>query len=122
MDESTIIKKLQEHDVKFDAIDEKFDAIDKRFDEHDDRFDVITRKLIDHDEQFVLVRQEIAGLRQEMLRGQDEMLTILHRLDQERISTYKWIKRVEEQGKKNSADIAKNTKDITEIKKFLKMN
>jgi len=98
MDSKAIIRKLEEHD--------------KKFEEHDDRFDVIVKKLLDHDEQFISIRQEIGELRQEMRQGQDEMLTILRRLDQERVATFNWIKRVEEK-------CDKNTDDIDEMKGYL---
>lgn len=45
----------------------------------------IIKKLLEHDEQFVSIREEISQLRREILQGQDEMMTILRRLDQERI-------------------------------------
>lgn len=74
MDEDRIINKLEEHD-------KRFDEVDKKLTDHDEKFDIIVRKLLEHDHQFVLVRKEIAELRQDVMRGQDAILTILHRLD-----------------------------------------
>ena len=67
----------------------------------------IANKLLEHDEQFILVRQEIGQLRQEMLQGQDEMMAILRRLDQERIFTTEWIKRIEGEVEKHQGEIIK---------------
>lgn len=47
----------------------------------------IAKKLVEHDNQFANIRQEISQLRQEMLQGQDEIISILRSLDQERIFT-----------------------------------
>jgi hypothetical protein len=49
--------------------------------------DKIVKKLLEHDEKFADIRREISDLRRDTLQGQDEMIGILRRLDQERIFT-----------------------------------
>jgi len=72
-------------------------------------------KLLEHDNHFVGLRQEISDLRKENLAGQDEMITILRRLDQERIFTTEWIKRIE-------GDVEKHRLEIDKIKNILKIS
>lgn len=55
----------------------------------------IVNKLLEHDEQFVQVKSEIGQLRSDMNQRLDEVMVILRRLDQERIFTTEWIKRIE---------------------------
>ena len=78
-----------EVDKRFDGVDKRLDAVDKRFDEVDKRFDVV-------DERF-----------DELLRGQDEMIGILTRVDEERVATTAWIKRVEGDVETNKSEIKK---------------
>ena len=59
--------------------------------------DKIIQKLIEHDERFDSIEQKLDSKlgRDEYLKGQDEIMTILRRLDQERIFTAEWIRRIE---------------------------
>lgn len=50
--EKFTILKFQEHDEKFNKIDERFDKIDKKFEEIDERFDKIDKKFDEIDERF----------------------------------------------------------------------
>lgn len=45
MQEERVLKKLEEHD-------RRFDGHDRRFDDHDRQFDVIVKKLDEHDRRF----------------------------------------------------------------------
>jgi hypothetical protein len=65
------------------------DAVDKRFDVVNERFD-------------------------ELLRGQDEMIGIFTRVDEERVATTGWIRRVE-------GDVDTNKSEIKKIKTKLAM-
>ena len=60
------------------------------------------------------IGREISGIRNEMNNRLDEVLVIVHRLDQERVFTQRWIHRLEE-------DVARNTNDISQMKKVLKI-
>ena len=75
----------------------------------------IINKLIEHDNHFVDIMQEISDSRKENLQAQDEMITILRRLDQERIFTTEWIKRIE-------GDVEKQRLEIDQIKSILKIS
>jgi len=77
--------------------------------------DKIVQKLIEHDKKFdeLVTKGEFKQFKEEMLSGQDRMLQILERLDQERIFTNEAIKRLEkdvEEGKArmNEFDIQLN--------------
>lgn len=50
--EKFTILKFQEHDEKFNKIDERFDKIDKKLEEIDERFDKIDKKFEEIDERF----------------------------------------------------------------------
>ncbi len=106
MEETLIIKKFSEQDVKFEGIDKKLSKHDGKLDrintkllEHDGKFakqdsslDELTKKLFEHDGRFEKIEGDIGLLRRDMLQGQDEMMVILKRLDQERVFTTEWIK------------------------------
>lgn len=77
--------------------------------------DKIVKKLLEHDEEFAAIRQEIADLHRETLQGQDEMIGILRRLDQERIFTTEWIRR-------NEIEAQKQQSEVLKLKEFLKIN
>jgi hypothetical protein len=51
----------------------------------------------------------------------DEMVVILRRLDQERVFTVEWIRRIERDVEKNKTDIEKNKEDIKKIKEKIGM-
>ena len=69
----------------------------------------IIKKLLDHDEQLKFIRDnmvtkhELKGLSE----GQDRMITILERLDQERVFTNEWIKRMERSTEEQQIEIKK---------------
>lgn len=67
----------------------------------------IVEKLIEHDEQFVQVRSEMGQFRDEVNQRLDDIIVILKRLDQERIFTTEWIKRIEGKVEKHDTDIKK---------------
>lgn len=86
----------------------------------------ITQKLLEHDDRFDKTDSKIDEFRGEFLQGQDEIMTILKRLDQERIFTAEWIKRIEndiEQQKEEieaqKQKIQKNTESIERVKNEL---
>jgi predicted nucleic acid-binding Zn-ribbon protein len=88
MPENKIFEKLLEHDNRFDALEKRFDAHEKRFDAHDKRFDALEKR-------FDTLEQEMSEMRNEYLVGQDRIIKILERLDQERVFTTEWIRRIE---------------------------
>lgn len=60
--------------------------------------DRIILKLIEHDEKLAqtATKDDLAAVREELVRGQDETLVILRRLDQERVFGTARVDRIEE--------------------------
>lgn len=69
--------------------------------------DKIIAKLLEHDEKFDGVAQELSKFREEFLSGQDAMMTILKRLDEERVFTHKWVKEIETKVEENTQELKK---------------
>ncbi len=123
-----IDKRFYAVDKRFDAVDKRFDAVDKRFDGMEKKLtnlslgqdqlesgqsklevnqDKIIKKLLEHEEKMdtFVTKQEFGAFREEMLRGQDKMVAILERLDDERVFTNKWIKDIEDKVEISRQDI-----------------
>ena len=92
------------------------DKIIKKLIEHDAQFERIEKKLVNHDEWFEKIEKRLnqTVTKEEYLSGQDEIMKILERLNQERIFTNEWIKRTEKQ-------IEQNREDIIKIKQVLNL-
>lgn len=81
--------------------------------------DKIIQKLIEHDNRFDKLEQRVdeTVTAEQFTKGYDDMITILRRLDEERIFTMEWVKRieadVEEQKRKN-----KDNEDLLKKIKF----
>lgn len=76
--------------------------------------DKIIDKLFEHDNRFDKVGNKIDNMTMEIFRRQDEIITILRRLDQERIFTASWIQRIEK-------EVEDHTREISRIKTELKI-
>jgi len=117
-------KRFDNHDRRFDEHDKRFDAHDRRFDAHDKRFDNHDRRFDEHDKRFDLIDQKIDNLSQAqdriiiklisvdtdvkelkekskkldmfdtLLEGQDKMIRILERVDQERVFTNQRLEKI----------------------------
>jgi len=83
-----LAKKAFEHDKRFDAHDKKFEKIDKRF-------DGVDKTLDEHGKQIQTLQSSIKEFKRQSLKGQDEMLTILRRLDEERVTSDSWLERLD---------------------------
>ena len=111
-------KRFDGVDKRFDGVDKRLDGIDKRFDEVDKRFDGVDKRLDGVDKRFDEVdkRFDVVNERfDELLRGQDEMIGILTRVDDERVAATAWIRRVE-------GGVETNKSEIKEIKTTLAMD
>jgi len=77
----------------------------------------IVKKLLEHDQRFdqMVTKKEFQNFRNEVLTAQDEMIGILRRLDQERIFTTEWVKRIE-------GEVEKQKNEIARIKQTLKIS
>jgi len=84
-----VIENREQMAIK-DEVDKRFDTVDKRFDVVNERFD-------------------------ELLRGQDEMIGIFTRVDEERVATTAWIRRIE-------GNVETNKREIKRIKTKLSMD
>ena len=104
----------QELTDKIDANGKKIDRVEQRL---TDRLDKLTVYAIENREQLskTLTREEYKKDYNELLRGQDEMMVILTRLDEERVATASWIRRVE-------GGVDTNKSDIRRIKTKLAMD
>lgn len=81
-----------------------------------DKSDRIIKKLVEHDSKLdhMATKKDLADLEDKIFAGQDKMMQILQRLDQERIFTQEWIRRVER-------EVSDHTKEISRIKHTLKI-
>ena len=117
--EEKIIAKLTDHDTQLRTViakltdhDGQLEKVATKLDDHDQRFERVITKLLDHDKRFENIEDQIAASRRETLTQGEEMMTILKRLDQERIFTASWIRRIEE-------EVEEHRTAITVIKKQL---
>ena len=69
--------------------------------------DKIIAKLLEHDDKLanIVTAEEFQKFRGEVLHGQDLMVTILKRLDEERIFTHKWVKDIENKVEETRAEV-----------------
>lgn len=61
------------------------------------------------------LREEFNGKHNEILDRLDEIVTVVKRIDQERVFTFKYVKRLE-------TDVDKNSREIERMKDVLKMS
>ncbi|MFH1192881.1 MAG: hypothetical protein V1656_01010 [Candidatus Jorgensenbacteria bacterium] len=92
------------------------DRVIQKLVEHDKHFDLIVGKLVEHDKKLdgVVMKDEFQNFKHQVLTAQDEMVTILRRLDQERIFTTAWVGRIEK-------EVEEHTREIKSIKQILKI-
>jgi hypothetical protein len=78
--------------------------------------DKIIEKLIEHDEQLEKIEAKLDNLptKGEWLQKQDEMISILKRLNQKRVFTTEALRRIE-------LVVEEHTKEIRQIKQHLKL-
>ena len=76
--------------------------------------DKIIQKLIEHDGKFVQLENKFDDLGEKVLTNQDKMLTILNRLDEERILINVRVERIEK-------NVEEHTREIKNIKQAIKL-
>ena len=61
--------------------------------------DKVIKKLAEHDQRFdeLVTKSEFREFKNSFLHTQDEIMTILRRLDEERVFTAAWIQRIEKE-------------------------
>jgi SMC interacting uncharacterized protein involved in chromosome segregation len=92
---TTIDQVKQDLTAKIDANSAKLDRMALQITENSDELSKM------------LTREEYKKDYNELLRGQDEMMVILTRLDEERVATTGWIRRVEGDVETNKGEIKK---------------
>ncbi|MBI2645059.1 hypothetical protein HYW94_02700 [Candidatus Uhrbacteria bacterium] len=137
MQEDIIIKKLTEHDAKFVQIDERFDRVDAKFVQIDERFDRVDAKFVQIDERLdkltsvviehgerldqTVTKTEFEAFRKEQMNANDQMITILKRLDEERFATIEWLRRVEKEVEDQKKKTYEHEIALQRIKQELKL-
>src|SRR3989338_7026123 len=91
MPEEKIMTKLEEHDKQFVQVDKRLSNLEVG----QDKLIKIVMQHTDMMGNFV-TKDEFHKFRDDVLDGQDKMIAILKRLDEERVFTHKWVKEVEE--------------------------
>ncbi len=96
---------------KIDTNSKKIDTNSVKIDTNSKKIDNLTIQVINNREEIkkMVTRTEFNERMDEMARGQDKMMTILTRIDQERVATTAWIGRIE-------GDVEKNKSEIERIK------
>lgn len=69
--------------------------------------DLILKKLLEHDEKFNKIDSRFDELGMKNLEDKDEILTILRRLDEERVFTGSWMDTIEKKVEVHDEDIRK---------------
>lgn len=75
----------------------------------------IIQKLNEHDGRFDELAVDLKDFKNQVFAAQDEMLTILRRVDEERIFTAAWLNRIEQ-------EVEGHKKEIGRIKEHLKIS
>jgi DNA anti-recombination protein RmuC len=78
--------------------------------------DKIIEKLIEHDERFDKIDQKMDTFKEEILQGQDEIIRIVKRLDEDRVFTHKWVERIESELEDTKMKVSKQETEIQEVK------
>lgn len=77
--------------------------------------DRVIKKLLEHDRRFDEMAVDFKDFKNQVFTAQDEMLTILRRLDEERVFTAAWLNRIEK-------EVEEHKKEISKIKEHLKIS
>ena len=64
----------------------EFSEIREKFAEHDGQFAAVQKKLAEHDGRFDSVERKMDDLEKKVLASQDEIITILRKVDEELVS------------------------------------
>ena len=106
----------QELTDKVDANGRKIDANGRKIDANSAKIDQLICRVLENGERLddMFTKAEIAERFDALLRGQDEMMVVLTRVDRERVATTAWIRRVE-------GDVETNKGEIEKIKTKLAM-
>ncbi|KKS87731.1 hypothetical protein A2116_01290 [Candidatus Jorgensenbacteria bacterium GWA1_49_17] len=73
------------------------DKVFQKLGEHDKQFDLLATILNKHEERLSRLEDKIDDFYRRFLTAHDEIMTILRKLDEERVFTTRWIERIEEE-------------------------
>jgi len=130
MPEDKILQKLDQQDKKFEVIigklvehDMKFEQQSQKLAQHDQKFEAIIGKLVEHDEKLdnMVPRDEFHEFKAETTRRLEEIITIIKRLDQERVFLAEWIKRIEDRVARAEKQVEDQKEEILKMKLLLKL-
>ena len=104
----------QDLTTRIDQVEERLTA---KIDANSVKIDRIALQVIENREQMA-TKDEVNERFDELLRGQDEMIGIFTRLDEERVATTAWIRRVEGDlsASEGQAGVETNKSEIKKIK------
>lgn len=112
MDE--IIKKLKDHDKRFDHVDKRLDQVDKRLDRVDKRFDqqerqidLLAHSVLSHTERLDRIEENMVTKtdHQEVMNTLDEILKITKKKDEELTALTHNLRRTDDKVEKHDKDI-----------------
>ena len=109
--------------MKNDSMEKTINKIAAVVDKNTEVIDKITVEVVKNTEGIkgLVTRREFAGFRQENFARLDSMMTVLNRLDQERVFTFEAVKRVETEVERLDSEIEKQRHEISQIKEVLKI-
>jgi chromosome segregation ATPase len=84
-----------EYQQLVEFLGQRFGEVDRRFTQIDQRFTQIDRRFDQIDQSLVMLRDEVAELRREMLGHFDELYRRLERLEQEYVAITQALRRIE---------------------------
>lgn len=99
------------------------DKIITKLIEHDDSLGKIVTKLIEHDDRLERMETKMDGFltKEEYMNGQDKIMAILLRLDEERIFTMEWVKKIEREVEEQKIKTDEHEEVLNRIKTRLQI-
>jgi chromosome segregation ATPase len=95
------------------------DKILQKLEDHDKQFEKISVKLIEHDELLKPLCEDVKTLKTDIkniANNQEQMITILKRLDEDRIFTHEWVRRLEKDVEDTKAKTQEHEVEIKKMK------
>ena len=111
--EEKLTKKIEENTRKLDEHTRKLDEHTRLIEENSRKIDNVALKVIENTEAIEDIRKNMVT--KEIYNTLDEMMVILKKLDQERIFTTEWIRRIE-------GEVETHTREIKRIKEKLSIS
>jgi aspartate carbamoyltransferase catalytic subunit len=110
-------RKIDANSAKIDANGRKIDANSKKIDANSAKLDRIALQVVENREQIgeMVTRTEFNKRFDEVMRSLDALMAVFTRVDEERVATTAWIRRVE-------SDVETNKSEIKKIKTKLTMD